>query len=73
MSFFHPGKSIFGKGTSVPCIRRRSFIKGLLETGALSAAASSPLFAQAGKPRADKVTSFKTLFTKETPVMNPVV
>jgi hypothetical protein len=36
-------------------IRRRSFLKGMLEAGAFSAAASSPLFAQSAKPKGDKV------------------
>lgn len=36
-------------------IRRRSFLKGMLEAGAFSAAASSPLFAQATKPKGAKV------------------
>lgn len=50
-------------------IPRRSFLKSMIEAGAISAAVSSPLFAQAEKLESGKVTIFETLFSKEKPVI----
>ncbi len=69
MNYFHAGESMLGNDGSIPRIRRRSFIKGLLETGALTVAASGPLFAQSGKPFSGEVGTFENLFAKKTPVI----
>ena len=49
-------------------IRRRSFLKGMFEAGALSAAAG-PLLARADSPQTGKVATFDGLFAKINPII----